>query len=363
MRYKETLQLILAVVLIVVTAGGVAGEDDPLRSAARQIQAGDYDAAIRTLEAYTDENPEDGGAWITLAIAWHQKGDFEKAVEVNRRAAEIPRARATARYNEACALSLMGRTDDAWTAFQAAIEAGFLDYDLMATDTDLDALREKHTISYPPQQTYETLKARNGVELSYKVVLPRGFNSDATYPALVFFPPGSGSRSADWAVTELMGPRDDTGGWIVLYPVGPEEGWFTHPSHHALNDLLNEMKEKYSIEDGKFHLAGFGAGSRVAAMYSQMSREYFLSLTTFSGWHWETYEDEDLGAAFRNMAVNLVVGEEDAFGLELNRKIGTLMKNQGVDVSISVVADDGELLPTVRRVRIMDYIPRDFGGI
>ena len=152
MRYKETLRLVLVAVVVSVTAGVASGEDETLRAANRQIRAGDYAAAIQTLKTYTNENPENGRAWLALANAYHQKGDLKNAVDLNRRAAKIPYARATARYNEACALSLLGRTDDAWTALEAAIVAGFLDYDLMANDTDLEAMREKHTIPFPPRK-------------------------------------------------------------------------------------------------------------------------------------------------------------------------------------------------------------------
>lgn len=356
----KTIAVLFAALVITLVAAGLRAENETINKANRLLQQGDYDGAIEVLTPHTKENPDDGLAWASLANAYHGKGDYEKAAEMNRRAAETPFVRASARYNEACALSLLGRVDGAREALEAAIAAGFLDYDLMETDSDLAALRAKYPISFPAQHEYEKMRAHNGIKLSYKVLLPRGFKADNAYPAVILFAPGAGARSTDWAMAELLGEKDDTQGWIVIYAVGPEEGWFTHPSHHALNELLAQLRVDYQIEGDKFHVAGFDQGARVATTYSQMSREHFQSLTTFSGWHWNNYVDDDLGRAF-GMPVRLVVGGKDEFGRDLNTRIGNLMSKQGVDVELVVVDTDDQMLPSVRHGKLIEYIPRARG--
>ena len=63
----------------------------------------------------------------------------------------------------------------------------------MASDADLQPLRDAQTLELAPEQTYRELKARNGIRMRYAVIEPRGFDPKQTYPVLVAFAPGSGS--------------------------------------------------------------------------------------------------------------------------------------------------------------------------
>ena len=146
MRTSGRLLIGLIVVLTAVTA---VAEGDTLQRANQLIQNGSHDEAIELIDNYLKANKDDAVALVALANAYHSKGDYDKAIEINRLAAATPWAAATARYNEACALSLLGRADDANRALHQAMDAGFLDYDLIATDSDLDNLRAKHTIVLP----------------------------------------------------------------------------------------------------------------------------------------------------------------------------------------------------------------------
>jgi len=355
-----------AILLVLFTLATLAlvpvqawSQDLAVDKAALLIRNGDYDEAIELLKAYTSGHPDNGPAWATLANAYHMKGDYKSAVATNQRAAKFPGVRQTALYNEACGLSLMGDVKKAHKALLAALEDGFLDYDLLASDPDLEAVRAKYDVPMPKTHDYESLKARNGIDLGYRIVLPEGYDKSKFYPTLVLFPPGGGTRSADWAIEELVGDGD-TKGWIVLYPIAPDRGWFTHPSHHALNDLLRQVQKEHQIEGGKFHLAGFGSGARVAATYSRMSSEYFQTLTSFSGWHWAAWDGDEL-AGFVDTPVRLVVGERDDFGLPQNERIEKEMSKEGIDVGLIVLNGDNQLLASMRGGKLLEYIPREAG--
>ena len=353
MRWKGLLLCGMAAALF---AGTAVAEDDALRRAAQLIQNGSYDEAVTLVNGYLANNPGDARALATLANAYHSKGDYKAAIAANRQAAATRWAAPTALYNEACALSLLGHADQAYAALQQAMEVGFLDYDLIATDTDLANLRAKHEVAFPDEQKYESFKARNGVKLGYRVVTPQGYDSHKFYPALVVFAPGNGTRTADWAAEQLIGSGDSRD-WIVVYPIAPDRGWFTHPSHHALNDMLDEVREAHKIENNKYYLAGFGSGARVASTYSKMSREYFLTLTTFSAWHWDRWDDDDLASGF-GMPVRLVVGKQDEFGLKMNMRAHELMAGKG-NVELKIVVSDDHMLASVRHGRLIEYVPRE----
>lgn len=350
---------VFCVLIVVAWATAALGDGDNAIDKARDlVRAGKTAEAKQVLQAHVATEPGDGLAWVTLANIYHTEGDYEKAAEMNRRAAETPYVRGSAKYNEACALSLLGRVDQANEALHEAIKAGFLDYDLMETDSDLDALRAKYDIAYPPEHEYTPFKARNAVELSFRVLRPRGYDGGKSYPAVVVFPPGNGRRSTDWAMEELLGEGDDTKGWIVIYVVGPDRGWFTHPSHHALEDMLKKIQSEYKITGGKFHVAGFADGARAATTYSRMSEAYFQTLTTFSAWHWRRWDADELGREFRDMSVTLVVGEQDAFGREMNDYVKKLMSEGGGTVKLEIVSRDDYMLASIRHGRMIDYLPR-----
>ncbi len=360
MRKAPILMALVAVVALALAPAQARSQGSTLDKASRLIRAEKYDDAIALLKAFTSGHPDNGPAWATLANAYHMKGDYESAVAMNRRAAEFPGVRQTALYNEACGLSLMGNVEKAHEMLLAALGDGFLDYDLLARDTDLEAVRAEYDVPMPKTHEYETMKARNGIELGYRVVLPADYDAGNFYPALVLFPPGSGTRSADWAMDELVGDGD-TNGWVVVYPIAPEQGWFTHPSHHAFNDLLRQLQSEVRIEGGKFHLAGFGSGARAATSYSQMSREYFQTLTSFSGWHWASWDNDEVLAGFSDLPVRLIVGEQDDFGLPLNERLEGQMSGEDVNVGLTILEGDNQLLASMRHGKLLDYIPREAG--
>ena len=122
-------------------------------------------------------------------------------------------------------------------------------------------------------------KAHNGVEFDYVVLEPQGFDAGTSYATLLAFPPAEMDRHAvEWTIDSLWSPR--SGNWLIVIPTAPERGWMTHPSHHALNAMLDQVKKDYKVEDGKFHMSGYAAeGGRTAVTYANMLREYFLIKT------------------------------------------------------------------------------------
>lgn len=361
MLIRKALAFTFTTLVVVLILANVNAQEnvplDKINEARILMQRGDHDQAIEILKAYTKENPKSGEAWTTLANAYHVKGDYETALEINRKALKFPGYNLTAKYNEACALSLLGQVDDAHKALKEAIAMGFLDYDHIDADTDLDAIRKVRKIKGPAHHTYESMKARNGMVVSFKIVRPKDFDENKIYPAVIIFPPGPGPRSADWALDQLVGQKDDPGDWLVIYPVAPDAGWYTRPSLDAFADFMATLQDEYSIE-GKFHIAGFGTGARVATTYSLVAREFVQSLTTFSGWHWRGWEDEDVKEAFANLSVRLVVGGNDKFGLPMNKKMKKQMSKEDIDVAITVIKKNGPTLTSVRGTKILEYIPR-----
>jgi len=315
-----------------------------------------WDEAAEAFAAITQANPENGEAWFRLAYARHSLGDHSGAAAANERASEFALYRPTALYNLACARSLLGELEEASAALDGALEAGFLDFDLLQTDADLEALREVRALPLPASRTYEQLRGRNGVVVPYVVQLPADYDPGREYPALVAFSPGGGGPLATaWALEELWGSAAAPSGWIVIHPVAPENGWMNHPSHHALNDLLRKMKKEHSIQGGKFHLFGFGTGCRPATTYSQMSREFFQSLTLVSSTAWSGWDDDDL-SDFERMPVRQFVGGKDAAALAQARRAQAILEKAGARSSLTVLEGEDALVPSLRKSALVTAV-------
>jgi tetratricopeptide (TPR) repeat protein len=347
----------IALVLLAL-ALPLASQDAPpsAEKAQRLFDRGKWSQAAEAYEAIAKADPENGEAWYRLGYSRHSLGEYGEAAAANERAVAFPAYRATSYYNLACARSLLGELDEAGSALDGAIEAGFLDFDLIQMDADLEALRKVRELPLPKARVFDSNRGRNGVVIPYLVQLPADYDPEREYPALASFAPGGGGPLATaWALDELWGDAVSEGDFIVLHLVAPDRGWFTHPSHHALEDLLKKVKREYDIEGDRFHFFGFGGGARSATTYSQMSKSYCRSLTLVSSTGWSGWDDGDL-SDFKRIPVRQIVGAEDVAALYQARHVQEVFEKIGANASLTVLPDEDTLVPSLRKAELLAVI-------
>ncbi len=349
-------------ILVLVTAAipmrEAGAEDRTLRDASRMISNGDYARAIERLEDLTEREPRNDLAWFELARATHMKGDYVRALELGRKAAEFPRIRANALYNLACTHALLGDEDRAAATLTKALDEGYLDYDGLKSDPDLAGILKKQLVRFPKEQTYTSFSGRNGVKYSYHLILPEGYDPKKSYPALAVFPPGGGGpAAADWLIESVYGNEPSKHGMIVLTMTTPANGWINHPSHHALEDLLRKIRKDHKIDGDEFHVVGFGWGSRPALTYSDMSGDYFQSITTASGQGWSRWDDGDVKSLGRaKLPVHLYVGEKDADRRSHAERVKAVLDGIGAPCSLTVTPSDGYHLESLHGGKLLERI-------
>ena len=103
---------------------------------------GEWKVAARLWEAVVADDPADSHAWDRLASCRLSLGQHGPAAAAFREAAANPARRPHALYNAACALALDDRQDEAMTALEEAVDAGFDALDHMRRDPDLVILHE-----------------------------------------------------------------------------------------------------------------------------------------------------------------------------------------------------------------------------
>ena len=135
--------------------------DEAMAAAGKAFQKGDMQGAIAELEKAVPSNPDDANLLLQLAglslrvaasnpakpdYARYQKAAdyFRQAMKADSKLGENPNIRkfgGNIFYNEACALAVEKKTDEAMQSLQAATEAGFTDFAQMEKDTDLEDVR------------------------------------------------------------------------------------------------------------------------------------------------------------------------------------------------------------------------------
>jgi len=144
-------------------------------------------------------------------------------------------------------------------------------------------------------QEYKTFNARNRVTIEYTLLLPDGYDAANDYPtAVAFAGPAAWEKEANQMIQSVWSKTGYQNEWIVLVPLTPGEDWRTHPNHHALNDLMNHVKNEFSVKENTFHILGIGQdGVDIASTWAGMSDEYFSSLTAVDGTPFRSWDDGD----------------------------------------------------------------------
>jgi tetratricopeptide (TPR) repeat protein len=122
------------------------GSSRPRKPNRREAQ--DLDTKVSFLEGLVRRDPCYVDALQILGDHYTKRGDYQKGLEVDRQLSALEPENALVFYNLACSHSLTGDYSLAITALDKAIALGYRDFNWLARDPDLKALR-KHP-SYRP---------------------------------------------------------------------------------------------------------------------------------------------------------------------------------------------------------------------
>ena len=100
------------------------------------------DVEISFIEGVVRKDPEYLEALQILGDDYTRRGRLDDGLKVDEQLARLRPEDPTVLYNLACSYSLTGHTDDAFTALDRALAAGYQDFKWMALDPDLASLRK-----------------------------------------------------------------------------------------------------------------------------------------------------------------------------------------------------------------------------
>ncbi len=180
-------------------------------------------------------------------------------------------------------------------------------------------------------------------ELEYLLTLPEPFDPEKAYPALLALPPGP----QDVAMVEIADRtywRHGRGrGWIVASPVAPGGKLFFDGSEKLIPSLLAELKGRYRIEAGRFHVAGISNGGIAAFRVAENDPELFCSILVLPGLPGNR-ADFDRLSRLRGLPVDMIVGEEDARWATRMRETEERLREIGATVWLRVLPGVGHVI-------------------
>ncbi|MGF1449515.1 MAG: hypothetical protein ACFB20_08875 [Opitutales bacterium] len=104
----------------------------------RQSQENDFE--IQFFESLLRRTPRDPYVVEILGGLYSRRGRVDDGLRMDRRLIRLQPDNPTAYYNLACSLALKQRKADALRALHEAVERGYLDFEWMRQDPDLECL-------------------------------------------------------------------------------------------------------------------------------------------------------------------------------------------------------------------------------
>jgi predicted peptidase len=151
-----------------------------------------------------------------------------------------------------------------------------------------------------------------GATVSYKLVLPNGYDAAKTYPAILVFGGGPQTMNTiDGALARNFQTEAEQRGYIVFGPAAPDGDLFFYDGDRIFPAFFDMILAAYKIEAGKFHVAGPSNGGIAAMHVAAKFPQYFVSATAFPGYLWEPSEAKL--RKLEGICAYFYVGENDEY--------------------------------------------------
>jgi predicted peptidase len=185
-----------------------------------------------------------------------------------------------------------------------------------------------------------------GMTIYYKVVLPKDYDPEKAYPAVLAFPPGS--QDMQMVMVTLMqnwAGEAQRRGYIVVIPAAPGGRLFVDEGARVFPKFLDQLLGDYKIRDGKFHIAGMSNGGLSAFHIAASYPQYFLSVTGFPGYLPDA-TPQRVGAIAK-MCINMHVGELDSRWRQEMRQQASDFRAKGMTVRMTVENGQGHVMSSL----------------
>ncbi|RKX32670.1 MAG: hypothetical protein DRP71_11720 [Verrucomicrobia bacterium] len=106
------------------------------------IVSANFDFEVQFFESILRRSPKDSSVIEILGGLYTKQGRINDGLRMDRRLVRLQPENSTAHYNLACSLALKKRNPEALRSLAKSVELGYVDYEWMHQDPDLEGLRE-----------------------------------------------------------------------------------------------------------------------------------------------------------------------------------------------------------------------------
>lgn len=184
----------------------------------------------------------------------------------------------------------------------------------------------------------------DGREVEYVTSVPDDFAVGAVAPVLLALPPGGQTLAiARRLVAQTYAPEASRLGWVVISPAAPDGELFFNGGEAVLPGFVDWIETWVTMEGGAPHVAGVSNGGISTFRYAAGQPDRVRSIVTFPGFA-RSDDDRAAIAELTEVPIRMFVGENDTGWVESGRATADAAAAAGVDVELTVVADEGHIL-------------------
>jgi poly(3-hydroxybutyrate) depolymerase len=185
--------------------------------------------------------------------------------------------------------------------------------------------------------------------LDYAVITPDDFDPQRGYPCLLAFPPAQQSlEQVRWCLDNYWQQEAEKRGWLVICPASPDktQTFFTGAERY-IPALVEQVKQQFHIEGDRLHLGGISNGGKSAFKLACLYPDQFGSLLVLPG-HPPLMPDFADLPRLKGKHVAMFVGEHDENWIEMMEATERILREQGIDVSLTFVKGDGHEIHSLK---------------
>jgi predicted peptidase len=198
-----------------------------------------------------------------------------------------------------------------------------------------------------PAKVFDKTAEISGIRVQYKFVLPKDYDPEKTYPAILAFPPGS--QTMDMVLTTLQqhwATEADRRGYIVVVPAVPLLGQsFAGEAAKIFPEFIEKLLHDYKVRDMKFHVAGMSNGGRSAFHIAASYPQYFRSVIGLPGYL--PNPTPERVAALAKLCLYMHVGEFDTDWVEQMQQQVSMFRSKGYSVQSTIEKGQGHVMRTL----------------
>lgn len=186
----------------------------------------------------------------------------------------------------------------------------------------------------------------NGAQVSYRVILPDGYDASKEYPGILAFPGGGqGLGLVDGMIAQNLREQSESRGYITVVPAAPTQGLFFQGGDVIFPAFLDTILRDYKIRGGKFHVMGVSNGGISAFHIAAEHPAYFWTVTGLPGY---LRSPETRMGNLKGLCIHMYVGERDAAWVQTMQSEWKIFQAAGLGTSFSIEPGQGHVMGTLQ---------------